>query len=195
MISISCIVEGRGEVAAVPLLLRRIAWESSQTSLEIPRPVLAPRNRLLKGSELDRYVELAVRKASGQRALLILLDADDDCPKQLGPDLLKRAITVRADVPIAVVLAKREFEAWFLASSESLVRKGKLPLNFVAPPKPEEVRGAKERLGQSYSETRDQPGLTATFDFESARKNSPSFDKCYREVVRLITELTKKESP
>jgi Domain of unknown function (DUF4276) len=195
MISIASIVEGHGDVAAVPILLRRIAWESSEMSINVPKPVRVPRMRLVKAGELERHVELAVRKAN-PCGVLILVDADDDCPKELAPELMRRAVAARGNVPIGVVLAKCEFEAWFLAAAESLVAKQRLPSNFHVPTNSEEIekiRGAKERLGPGYSETRDQPSMTDLFDLASARRNSNSFDKCYREVVRLINELSKKE--
>jgi hypothetical protein len=37
----------------------------------------------------------------------------------------------------------------------------------------------------TYSETGDQPALTAVFDMDLAR-NAESFDKCWREIVRLL---------
>lgn len=58
----------------------------------------------------------------------------------------------------------------------------------------EAVRGAKEWLsqrmesGRTYSETLDQPALAACFDFDMARR-ADSFDKCYRDIVRLLTSL------
>jgi hypothetical protein len=86
--------------------------------------------------------------------------------------------------PIEVVLAKKEYEAWFLGSVES-IKPG-----AVAIESPEEIRGAKERLAESlgvhYSETIDQPALTVKFDMELARRNCPSFDKCWRAVERLL---------
>jgi hypothetical protein len=39
--------------------------------------------------------------------------------------------------------------------------------------------------GRKYRETLDQPALAAVFDLNAAR-SSDSFDKYYREVVRLI---------
>ena len=41
---------------------------------------------------------------------------------------------------------------------------------------------------RTYSETQDQPALAALFDFEQARQ-ADSFDKCYRDIVRLLDEL------
>ena len=120
-VQISCIVEGHGEVAAVPILIQRIAL-SLDPGLPIfpPRPIRVSRNQVVKAGELERVVELAARKISGQGAIFILLDSDNDCPAELGPELLYRARQVRSDLPMAVVLAKREFEAWFLAAAESL---------------------------------------------------------------------------
>ncbi len=45
---------------------------------------------------------------------------------------------------------------------------------------------------RTYSETQDQPALTALFDIEQARQ-SDSFDKCYRDIVRLLDELRKTD--
>ncbi len=40
--------------------------------------------------------------------------------------------------------------------------------------------------GQAYSPSTDQPGLTAVFDMDAARKTARSFDKLYREVEALL---------
>ena len=51
----------------------------------------------------------------------MLLDADEDCPKTLASNLLARARTmVPADYPVGVVVANREYEAWFLAAFPSI---------------------------------------------------------------------------
>ena len=47
---------------------------------------------------------------------------------------------------------------------------------------------------ESYSETTDQPALAALFDIEQARQ-ADSFDKCYRDIVRLLEELQKVSDP
>ena len=95
---------------------------------------------------------------------------------------------------ISVVLAKKEFEAWFIAAAESLRGQCGLSQELVADPDPESIRGAKEWLSRQmprnrrYAETTDQPALTAIFDLQAARR-ADSFDKCYREIVRLLTVL------
>jgi hypothetical protein len=43
--------------------------------------------------------------------------------------------------------------------------------------------------GRSYKPATDQAALSAVFDMQIARKNSPSFDKLWRDVERLLTEV------
>ena len=195
ILKIGCIVEGRGDVAAVPVLIRRIAAECyPELAIDMPRPIRADRNQVVQPNELEQEVKLAAQKISGQGAIFIILDSDEDCPAELGPILLHRALQVCPNLPIAVVLAKHEFEAWFLAAAESLRGRRGLRNDLNSPDNPEAIRGAKEWLrqrmqsGRTYRETRDQPALTALFDLEQAR-NANSFDKCYRDIVRLLGEL------
>lgn len=99
--SVGCIVEGHGEVEAVPVLIRRIAAAVDPTLvLRIPHPIRIPRSRLVKPGELERAVELAARQVGARGAVLVVLDADDDCPAQRAPELLGRAVQARPDLPI-----------------------------------------------------------------------------------------------
>ncbi|MGH2705900.1 MAG: DUF4276 family protein [Actinomycetota bacterium] len=145
----------------------------------------------MKAGELERYVALAARDVAEWGGILILLDADDDCPATLGPGLETRALAARGDRKIAVVVAKREFEAWFLAGASSLRGQRGFPGDLQAPTNPEEIRGAKEWLaarmsGASYSPTVDQPALAAILDLEATRASAPSFDKWCREIGDLL---------
>ena len=72
--------------------------------------------------ELERQVEFAGRSVAPDGAILILLDSDADgaCPAEDGPALLSRARRARNDLAISVVLASKEFEAWFIAAARSL---------------------------------------------------------------------------
>ncbi len=161
-IKVACVVEGHGEVQAVPTLLRRLAASiDSRVSVEILRPIRIPRGSLIhKPGELERAVQLAALKARPRGGVIVLLDSDDDCPAELGPALLARG-------------------------------KRGLPGDLETPPDPEEIRGAKgwlrERMpkGRTYAETIDQPALAAIFDLNQARATR-SFDKCYREIERMI---------
>jgi hypothetical protein len=65
---------------------------------------------------------------------------------------------------------------------------------LIGDPNPESIRGAKEWLSRHmprnrrYGETADQAALTSVFNIQAARR-ADSFDKCYREIVRLLTVL------
>ena len=91
-----------------------------------------------------------------------------------------------------MVVAKREYEAWFLAAADSLAGSRGFGDDITAPGDPESIRNAKgwltERLspGRAYKELRDQPALTARFDLEQARRSAPSFDKLWRDVSSLL---------
>lgn len=186
-----CVVEGHGEVGSVPILIRRIVgMVEPGLSVCIPQPVRIPKSRLIKAGELERAVDLTVRKLGGPGAVLVLLDSDEDCPAALGPALLQRVIGNHPGIPVGVVLAKQEYESWFLAAASSLKGQRDLSRSIASHPQPESVRGAKEwldeqmEIGGKYSETLDQPALTQIFNLQLAR-SVDSFDKCFREVERL----------
>jgi hypothetical protein len=145
---------------------------------------------------LEKAIEAVARKVEGNGGILVILDADDDCPAELAPKLLARAQSARGDLPSAVVLASKEFECWFLAAAQSLRGRRGLPEDLESPNQPEEIRGAKEWLSKrartGYSPTVDQASLAGVFDFGLARR-APSFDKCYREVMRLLQTLRARE--
>jgi hypothetical protein len=193
-LTIACVVEGYGEVVALPVLLRRLLTE--RISPGSPPPDVLKPHRIPKGSlkigQLEKAVAAAGNRVPGAGGILVLVDADDDCPGTEGPEWLARARKARNDKPIAVVFAKREFEAWFLAGANSLVGKRGLSTDLAAPPTPEDVRGAKEWLtghmegSRAYKETVDQPAMASALDLDEARQGSPSFDKLWREVERLV---------
>ncbi|MFD0884698.1 DUF4276 family protein [Streptosporangium algeriense] len=160
--------------------------------MRISPPRRVPRSRLVARGGVENAVLQASYQLTGAGGILLLIDSDDDCPATLGPELLRRACEARGDREISVVLACREFEAWFLAAAESLSGHRGLADPLLPPPDPEGIRGAKEWLsarksdGTRYRETVDQAALAALFDLEQARKAAPSFDKFWRDVERLL---------
>lgn len=181
---IAPIVEGHGEVAAVPELLRRLAAEMTPASLpQVNPPIRIKAGSFLRDPEyLNRYVALAAGKAAqgGEGLVLILLDCEDDCPGQLGPRLLEQARRIRPDVPCLVALARREYETWFLAAATSLRGKRGLPKDLEPPEDPETVRDAKRWLGKrmdgGYDPVVDQAAFTNLFDLRLASA-VPSFKR------------------
>jgi len=187
--NLGCVVEGQGDEAALPLLLRRL-----HPDLVVPRPVRVPRGKMTREDEITRAVQLAASKAGEQSKVLIVLDSDDDCPVELAAQIggwgAKR---LGDEARVSVVVAVQEFEAWFLASAESLSGLRGLNDSLRAPENPEAVSDAKRWLTQNmtgsraYKETVDQPALAAQFDLSQARERSPSFRKFCREIARLTS--------
>lgn len=194
---VACIVEGQGETEALPVLLRRVqGW---LPNLVVPHVgsgdmLRVPRSRLVREGELERATEFAARRVGSEGAVLILVDADDDLPCILGPRLLERARRARSDIRLGVVLANREYEAWFLAAARSLRGRCGLRDDLEDHAAPETVRDAKSWLshrmrGKRYRPSVEQAKLTAGIDLDAAM-SAPSFAKLVREIGQLLAEPT-----
>jgi hypothetical protein len=192
--NIQPIVEGYGEVAAVPILLRRLRDECQAFGLEVNRPIRATRSQLVREDTLKQRVKLALfQEQCG--AILIIFDADDDCPKHLAPVIQTWANEESGQVPSAVVMANREYEAWFLASIESLRGRRGIRNDAVSYLNPEVPRAAKHALeecmidGANYSETVDQPALTAMFEMNRAYARCRSFRRLVKAFGLMLPAL------
>lgn len=193
------IVEGDGEFHCVRILVDRV-WRElvGGTFVNVLQPIRQPRTRLVRPEGLQRAVKLALSKLAqlpdqdgGPALVLILIDADDDCPADLAPRLLEMAGEVAPRERVACVLACVEYETWFVAAAESLSTDLNLDPNEPVPNDPEDCRLRKkwieDRFRKSrYSETRDQPALTARMDLKLCRRRSPSFDKLCRVLKSTL---------
>lgn len=194
VIRIGAIVEGHGEVEAVRVLLHRIARDVTPHARLDIKVFRARRQKVVQPEELERWIELAARRTGPEGRILVLLDADKECPAEVGPALLRRARDARSDRVIRVVLAKVEFEAWLIAAARSLAGERGLPEGLVPHENPEAIRNAKGWLNQrmqpqnSYKSNRELVHLTRRFDLQAAR-SAPSFDKMWRDVEALLQPL------
>lgn len=186
------IVEGHGEVEAVPVLLRRLINEAGLFNIDVLRPIRQKRSQLVRKSSLQRAVQLACLRQDCS-SILILFDADDDCPKEHVSEIQQWANEISGLVPCAVVMAVKEYEAWFLSTMESLRGKTGIKDDAASSDSPETVKGAKEAIerqmkrGFSYMETTNQAALTAIFDMHMAFRRCRSFRKLvtsFGEIVR-----------
>jgi hypothetical protein len=188
------IVEGFAEVESVPVLLRRLLERFENYHVQIARPFRVKRNKVMREGELERAVKHAVMDRKNAGAILVLLDADDDCPAEIGPLLLKRAEKVTG-LPVIVALAQKEFEGWLLGAKESIRGKRGIREDAVAPEQPEAVRGAKERLsrnmvsGRRYIEVDDQAALAQEMDLDMAEKRCKSFKRFADKVNMLVSKM------
>jgi len=196
MIPIASIVEGDGEVAALPVLLRRLnAWRPGRGYAQVLPPIRVHRDRFLKREdEFRKQLLLAAAKCGAQGWILVVLDADDDCPATLPAEICQRA---KQHVPhrrLSVVLAKREYEAWLIAAARSLEGYRGFRCQGDAPTDAETRRDAKGWLRRNmasgtYSEVLDQPAFTARFDLQQAFDNSRSFRKLCKEWQINVVEV------
>jgi hypothetical protein len=179
-------------VAAVPLLLRRLRDEAQVWGLDVGSPYRSRRTQLVKKDTLQSVVQ-AARLREDCAGILVLFDADDDCPKELVTDIEAWARDAAGGKPCAVVMANREYEAWFLASIETLRGTAGILPEATSHPDPEAPRDAKGELelrmrhGASYSATVDQAKLTAHLDLRSAYRRCRSFRKLVSAFGTLAT--------
>lgn len=183
------VVEGQGEEAAVPVVVRRIAGNLGKTFEVSGRPWRENRQRLLMREYLDPILQVGRRRSS---AALIVLDADDDCAIEVAKRIREWAAVLSPGYPVRVVCPVREFEAWFLASAESLRGCRGLPADLARPDQPESIRDAKgwlsARMPRRYSPTLDQPALSGQFDLQECEQHSRSFRKFSKEVRALLSD-------
>lgn len=188
---ITSIVEGDGEVVALPILLRRLAeWRTPEQYQDVPTPIRVRRDRFLnRDDEFRRHMLLAASKCGNDGWILVLLDADDDCPATRSAEILHRAQACVPHRRISVVLANREYEAWFIAAAASLNGHRGFVLDPLDTTEPESLRNAKgwvtsRMADRAYGETTDQPAFTARIDLQLTFKRSRSFRKLCSEWDR-----------
>ncbi|NSL43348.1 DUF4276 family protein [Streptomyces sp. 8P21H-1] len=188
---IAPVVEGHGEEKALQGLLHRLVPHLREGAYADIQPAYRlPHDRMLKLEPLSQALTIVTARRPCPTAVLVLLDADDDCAVELATQIHSLARNSHAHVPLTAVVAVREFEAWFLAG-----RMG-LPHDLAPPPNPEAIRGAKEwlsdrmPLGSTYRPPAHQPSFVQYFDLDAARHAAPSFDKLCREILRFLERPT-----
>jgi hypothetical protein len=195
---VGAIVEGHGEVAALRTLLQRVWFELlGGDALEVI-PFRQRQESMLKAGGIEATVD-AVKIALDNhppdafaKLVLILIDSEGDCPRDLAPRLQGRARAARSDADIACVLPHPMFETWFVAPAASLAGCNGLPAGLTTPDDPEGnglgKAWIKRRLsrGRAYTGPVDQPRFAARMDLAACRLASPSFDKLCRELAQRL---------
>jgi hypothetical protein len=213
---IAPIVEGQTEVSCVEPLFHRIWVEllAATDRLQVLPATRVNRDALVMADQAVRKVkveEAHVKVArhlrhdpSGRGVLFLLLDAESDCPAKLAPTLLKAAIGIRSDTPIACVLAKRMIENWIVAGASTLGGVNGLPSSL--PPRNcfEDLQGARwletqlrsQDRSRKYKKSKDAKVFVRQMDLAECRGNSPSFAKFCRELEALHAAIpTPDETP
>jgi len=201
---IAPIVEGHTEQQdCIERLLQRVWGEllHAPNRLQVLEPFRCKRDSFLQtdGRVLTETVTKAALKlgvvsrkeAQAQSLLLILLDAEDDCPATLSKLILERVKSVvPAEVAMSCVLPKRMTENWIVAGCATLAGVNGLPDPLPPHSQPEDCGGAgwldkQLRLvnpKRKYSKTIDAKRFINAMSLDGCRANSRSFRKLCKEL-------------
>jgi hypothetical protein len=187
------IVEGYGELAAVPLLMRRVLQElHGRFDVE----VLSAQRRgecLKVKREFERYY-LSARLE--QASILWVLDYDcEECTdwKSDREWMLDAARRLDPSGLVDIAFMVQEFESIFLWDLAHLVSAyGEAGMSTGLPIDPESVRDAKGFIsrmlpkGRVYKPMADQARITKRLDLDSLRARSPSLQRFEQALLRLV---------
>jgi hypothetical protein len=190
------IVEGPGDVEAAPLLLRKILSEYLHCDdIGVLKPKKAGgRGGLDKAGGIEKFIQYA-SITPDCAGILVLVDADDDCAVDWAKRACDRCKDSEMTVPVAVVCVVREYEAWFLASIDSIKGSSRLNQDIEFDGDPEDFGAVEEWFtqqmpsGRAYKETIDQASFTSLIDVPLAINNSRSFKRLCHAVEELQSAM------
>jgi hypothetical protein len=187
------IVEGQGDMQAVPVLLRRILEHHKHFDVTVLPP--QKRGDLPKiKANFENYFKIAIKENA---AIIWIIDFDCatcDCVAEEAEQLYQRANAIYPYKPFKVVFMVKEFETLFLAepnATRSVLKE--IPKATTFPEDPETIRGAKEWLskampsGYAYKETVHQVKLSAAVDLNHLRESSASYRHLEKSILSLVT--------
>ena len=198
MVTIVPVVEGDGDAAALPELLVRILGERFNRYDVL---VAQGKTKVVKANGKDkletdpgRFLQHAQKKP-GCGAILILVDADDECPVSLAKRLSQLCDQIGTSCPVQIVCARRSYESWFLASLDTIKGQHGIPDSASLSSDAEDVPNPKNWItdqmpnGRIYKETTHQTSLSKVIDLELAHRNSRSFRRLCHAVEQLLADL------
>ncbi len=180
---VGLVVEGAGDVKALPMLLRSHLQAHGEFRDVLGKPVaLHGRTKAFTVNGIEGYVAAASRP--GCVGVLVVLDGEGDCVADVGPPLRDRADNASGAL-VRVALADRDFEDWIYASAETL---GLGLDRYDAGHRGQRVLKEALRPG-SYTKPVWQPRLTSKVDVVLAQSRSTSLDRCLRRFDELRAAL------
>lgn len=181
-----CIVEGHGEKDAIPLLLRRLVHGKFQRWMTQFKPYNAHgRGNLTDPKRFDQILSRSLMERDLE-AIIVVLDAENDCPKDLAVKLADWVRQRNPQAPVAIVVANRCYEAWLLAGHCW----DKQP-EAITPGMAKGLIGRK--MGQPYKETINQTRLTAQMKIWKAYRHCRSFRRLVNAVRQLINAVDNQQ--
>lgn len=183
-----CIVEGHGEVEALPCLCSRVrdyfeawSWVVDPQPIRQPRAKLVdekgpPPNRCAHREGLERAMRLAAARPAD--AVLVICDSDDDCAAAWGASA---TAILKTRCRGGAVMVVREFEVWLLCSRPNAAVVGGRALDSVR-----DAKGRLRRIVPGYKPTVHQLQLARTLDIPTVWGMSDSFDKLMRTLAEIF---------
>lgn len=172
-VAVAPIVEGHGDVDAVGVLLRYML-----PGCRVATPVRLPKSKMQIESELQKMAAIARSNIrTGEEGLLLLiLDADSDCPAELGPKLLRTLTGRFSDVKCYVAVVKREFESWIAGGV----------LGVADPEQAGDPKGLVKTANNGvYRESVDQARFASRIDHDLLKQRSASFRRFSEYLSRF----------
>lgn len=182
------VVEGAGDVEAMPILLRRLLIERHRIyDVEVLRPY-----RYGELARMSKNFDRNIRAVAKENApILWTADCDDDCPVDWVSHF-EQNLPAGFPVPIRFALFVREFESMFLAEHQCLITRLALDPRTPRLGNPETHRDAKGEItrmmpaGAAYKEMVNQPSLTAAMDLSVAIGSSRSLRHLESALLSLV---------
>lgn len=202
------VVEGPGDAEALPILLRKILAHLQQVHIGVATAKNAHGcGNLERPGGLEKFVEYAFRTPNCGGVLVVMdTDGNTRCPKTLAPTFAARVRANGTRKPVAIVFAKSEYEAWLIASIESIAGKqikgsSGIIAGAVPPASCESIKNPKVwlekhfRHPQAYKETLHQAPMSALINPTLAIARSRSFRRLVHAVSQLVDSIQNGQSP
>ena len=174
------IVEGKGELTAVPNLLHRL-WQTNEKSPQLltgKRPYKVHRDDFINNQGTRReYLNIVgyrARRCCG--GVLILLDAEEECCYDfVRGDKIKKIHAdigeILADIPHFFALAEKGYESWLVAGLGGDDTEKGVSEDWI------NANKDKTGLDRKYNKVVDQRKLTSKMDIQRAREVNRSFNR------------------
>jgi hypothetical protein len=186
---IAAVVEGYGDVSAVPTLLAKLGTVVD-IELHAPNPIRAGEwPKLKRPGELERFLELAASRNLDR--VVLILDMDDSCPVSEAQNFWDRVTAWKGNrnVDVGLCFIMKEYESFFLSCIDDLATAGHPRLQQCIQ-NAESTRSAKQLLKEivdgRYKETQHQLEYTKKIEIRNLFVRSRSF----RCLAKAATGLT-----
>lgn len=193
-IGIFPIVEGHGDEGAVRALIQRFAHEvHAHFDFHVADPFRLQRTKFAKDVEVESAIRFGAIKLKpfARRHVLLVMDADDDCPATQHARVMRLAREASPEVDVRFVMPVREYEAWFIGCLDRSKPHADIRDDLPSPVDRSTIRDAKGWFranilvpGRPYSPSVDQAKFTYLIDLASP--NDRALAKLRKEMAAIF---------